>query len=335
MTVDQRLLRFAQAYSAESSSNLTAYVALFRLEALLADAHAFKASLAPNMTGDEANQWSVLEIISYYSVGFVTCLEWHARARLVDLFRYNPSFIQNDDFNTKMNSQSLARMVSQRVPLPELLGGMKSVANEAAYLGIFARIFESLGIGEKPWDILRDIVIKRIHVTDGKTVTENFLEELFTFRNHLVHEIDSAIVGKPWQRNTKNINDVIADGKCVVDIIRTLEGRLSRKAPERFPNLLDHEGLPKGEGLEDQIRTLEGELKNTLGYNENSQRWDEAVSAAEKSIELHDEAIARAPLLEGTLYARLRQTLHLANRRRHLEFLLFVKEHVQRWEMGA
>ena len=327
MTHDQRFLRFAQSYSSETASTLTAYAAIGRIERLLSDAKMLQAIYeAADIPGDSI--WFGLEVFSYYPVGFVTCLEWHARARIVDLFTYKPDCVKADDFKTQMNAKFYAQMIAARTPFPELLGAMVSIGSADAYLNVFNRVFSTLDLPRKSWDLVRDIIVVK-DADDPEGVPS-----LFEFRNHLVHEIDSSVVGRPWQRNAKTMETALADGHMAHAVMCRIEDYLSKNAPERFPNLLNADGYPRDEysGIGEQIKQLEAELAPIFfTMDGEANKWSMAVDAATKSLQQHEEAIESASGLSGTMHIRLRDSLHLANRRRRLEFLMFVKKQVELW----
>ena len=101
MTQDRRHIDFAKDYSREGAHTLTAYAAIFRVQALLEDAETLRKALANVRDSEGPFKWFGLDVISYYTVGFVTCLEWHARARLVDLFNHMPEEIKPEDFGAR------------------------------------------------------------------------------------------------------------------------------------------------------------------------------------------------------------------------------------------
>jgi hypothetical protein len=75
------LVDFAARYAGTRFQTLNVSSALRRAEALVLDA---EEMLEVRKTAED-NRFPTYEIISYFAVGFVTCLEWHARSRLVDL----------------------------------------------------------------------------------------------------------------------------------------------------------------------------------------------------------------------------------------------------------
>jgi hypothetical protein len=97
----------------------------------------------------EIGIYSVIEAFSFYAVGIVTCLEWHARSRLTDLFSFMPSAIGQDDLKPLANARMMAQMVEHNVSAAQLLGGMTNVASADRYLSIMKRVFESLAVPQK------------------------------------------------------------------------------------------------------------------------------------------------------------------------------------------
>jgi hypothetical protein len=86
------LVDFASPYTRTHFKTLNAASALWRAESLQEDAEALGA------LKQEAEDKGITfgsgripyEILSYYAVGYATCLEWHARSRLVDTMLFRP-----------------------------------------------------------------------------------------------------------------------------------------------------------------------------------------------------------------------------------------------------
>jgi hypothetical protein len=330
MSLEERLFQFAQDYATSTASTLRAHIALSRAHMLLEDAERIKLEVATK----DFRTWFGYEVFSYYTVGFVTCLEWHARARICDLFTHQPETVTADDFKMQINSKFFSRMVRNKVTLPELLAASVSIGSAEAYLSCFARIFKALNMSVSPWDILRNIIAVEEAPSPGlHPYKKMMLEHLFIYRNHLVHEIDSSIIGRPWQRDAKTIDDVIEDGKLTISIIQKLERCLSERAPKHFPGLLDNNWYPKSDhdNLEEQIKGVEFELAKYFAADENNDMWRAAVDAAGKAMAAHDEVIMLAPEMSGTMSIRLRESLHIAIRRNRLELLLFLKQRMSSW----
>src|ERR1700730_18009048 len=93
------LVEFASRYARSPLKTLSAGGALWRAEALVEDLD----SLSELRVEADKNGISfgyrgrTFEIVSYYAVGFATCLEWHARSRLVDLMLFRPNSIEKED----------------------------------------------------------------------------------------------------------------------------------------------------------------------------------------------------------------------------------------------
>jgi hypothetical protein len=114
---------FAARYST-SWSTLNAAAAIARSDAFLRDIDLAEKSMAALSEAKEWTPWFGLEIYSYYMVGFVTCLEWHARSRLVDLFNHLPECVLADDLKGHINDRVLSQMAAAKVGVPEMLGAL-------------------------------------------------------------------------------------------------------------------------------------------------------------------------------------------------------------------
>jgi hypothetical protein len=90
------LVDFAARYAGTRFQTLNVSSALWRAEALVSDAKEM-LEVKKAAQDKDINFGSRYEIISYFAVGFATCLEWHARSRLIDLMLYQPSCITDND----------------------------------------------------------------------------------------------------------------------------------------------------------------------------------------------------------------------------------------------
>src|SRR5689334_23038480 len=109
------LVAFASYYKQTHFKTLNAASALWRAKALFEDATAFSKFL------EEAKQKGLIlgtgwgaEVFSYYAVGYVTCLEWHARSRLVDAMLFRPSIIETSDLS-RIAKEALSQMMAEGV----------------------------------------------------------------------------------------------------------------------------------------------------------------------------------------------------------------------------
>src|SRR5262245_20411821 len=117
------LVQFAARYSGGIFDTLNAASALIRATELFDDIIAFKDLVKE---GEEAGAFYGdrlvgYEIISYYAVGLATCLEWHARSRLVDSMIFDPNIIGPSDLKN-IATLALSQMVAEGITVPQLLG---------------------------------------------------------------------------------------------------------------------------------------------------------------------------------------------------------------------
>ena len=122
----------------------------------------------------------------YYLVGFVTCLEWHARSRLADLLAHAPDRTTSDDLKAVTESGKLKEMVVSRLTVPELVGASTNVSKLRNYIAIFDRIFQAI-IPSSGVCHAAD-VIKIGDVPEEASAWVD-LESIYETRHRLVHEI--------------------------------------------------------------------------------------------------------------------------------------------------
>jgi hypothetical protein len=191
------LVDFASRYAGTRFKTLNAAAAIWRAEDLVLDAE-LMAELKLNA---EVNKVpfgkirSTYELINYYAVGYVTCLEWHARSRLVDIMLFRPSCIQPSDVKN-IATLALSQMVAEGVTVPHLLGAASNVSHIGEYIEIFRRVFNELGIAEIIERELRATKTEiDLHLIEADNSLYGILDEIFELRNALVHEIGLSIIG--------------------------------------------------------------------------------------------------------------------------------------------
>lgn len=230
---------FAKRYSDPSIDLLNAATAIGRLESLLEDVVDLKSTLDEKFPPhDRWYPWFGAEVISYYAVGYVTCLEWHARSRVVDLFTYKPSCLEQKDLKGHVTEKAIAQAVAQGATVARLLGASTSVSSLTKYMDVMVRVFNEVGIKHNPYD-----VVMSVQEEGGLSPISEF-EALFAFRNELVHEISLQVVGHPNVRDSWSPEQAVATGQLVLRAVRAIESILSAEAPRDFPNLLDANGSP-------------------------------------------------------------------------------------------
>jgi hypothetical protein len=259
------LVEFASRYAGSKFKTLSAGAALWRVEDLTLDAEMLlelrEAGLQKEIRF--GNRTNTYEIIAYYAVGYITCLEWHARSRLVDLLLFRPSCIDPADIKN-IATLAISQMVAEGVTVPHLLGAAANISQLNGYLKVFKRIFDALGIQV---DIEKELRKKNtafnLHRVDSDNTLFNVIELLFEIRNHLVHEIDLNIIGHHSIRDVWSLEDAIDYGKSVFACIKLIESYITKNAPEDFPNRLREDGSEEDEleKLRIRVSAIESELK--------------------------------------------------------------------------
>jgi polyhydroxyalkanoate synthesis regulator phasin len=323
-------VEFAVRHSKTSLSTLNAHASIFRAENLLEDIEQvdvlIKHSEAAGNT--KGRRWFWLEIISYYAVAFVTCLEWHARSRLVDLFSFRPNCIRADDLKG-ISDKVLPQMVAEGITVPQLLGAMTAVGSSQKYIAIFERIFKELEIKLNPYDVLNSIILR-----DTSNHKVDALQGVFDYRNNLVHEIDYSMVG-PWVvRGNLDVANAREHGQLVLAVMKTIEKTITDHAPKDFPNRLDNEGLPDDEmhALDQKIAELEDDITDAIrsvrGLGEGSapamSDWFAALSNS-RSANIEESKFIQDAEFIHSRHADFRRPLLIALRKQRLEYLRLLR----------
>lgn len=237
------LAQFAKSYGESYHTTLSAYSSLARLTDLVDEIGELEEAVdkLPVRIG-HGRSWQNLDIYSYYVVGFTSCLEWHARSRLVDCLTAIPSALEQKHLQMLRDDSLTKQIIAQELPGAYLIGAALNIRSADGYVSVFKDIFGALNLSIKePYDLFRDSVVFSLRKDGSK---QNWLEEIFENRNKLVHEISIAQVGHWLQREKFDLKDVHALGEMAIRVIRSIERLLSREAPKDFPRLLDAEGSP-------------------------------------------------------------------------------------------
>ncbi|MBY0559327.1 hypothetical protein [Hyphomicrobium sp.] len=258
-------IEFATRHAKNSIRSLRAFSALSRAESLVEDINSFIA------LKKECEEKGIAfgrfiytyEIINYYAVGFITCLEWHVRSRVVDLLTYDPSRITKDDVKAA-REEALSQMMMEEVTVPLLVGASIRVANTAAYVRELQRVFDGLNIKATAEKVLRDCEFHESRWGQRiKKSLHDIIDELFEIRHTLVHEIGWGVIGHFSVRDLWELERPKQFGAAVIKCIQLLEAEITKHASQDFPNRLDASFVPEDDlgKLQSQIAALEKKLE--------------------------------------------------------------------------
>ena len=174
------------------------------------------------------------EIMNYYVVGFITCLEWHARSRLVDLMVHNASCIEAKDVKN-LDKDALSQMMSEQVTVPYLVGAATSVSSLSDYIEIFNRVFRDLDNDVKVEALLRstNYTFQQFGEETTKSLFE-VLTDLFQSRHDLVHEIGFHVVCHFSLRDLWPVERPNELGGAVIQCMQIMDRLRSSSHRERF-----------------------------------------------------------------------------------------------------
>lgn len=308
---------FAERYSSRGTDYLNAAAALWRVGNLLDDAETLKKYLDIVVPEDQRwAPWVGAEVVSYYAVGLVTCLEWQARSRLVDLLTFFPAAFKTDDLRV-MRDKVVVETLASNVTVAAVVGAATNISTFDDYTSVFSRLFAAFGMKQSVYDVIK----ANNPETDAAWVEPREIEiiqNLYRFRNDLVHEIGIERVGHFNVRERWNPSEAINTIQLVQKMMRAIEASITASAPAGFPNLLDSDGLPKSEliRVEQEIRELENELSKLIDYFEDGSEYSQsnfvaANSAAASYIRSELDFIEGWPILFNR-YVEMKEPLKLA-----------------------
>jgi hypothetical protein len=322
---------FAARYARTHFPTLNAFSAIWRIESLIEDTRMLD-KLRDSVESKEirfGNRMRTYEIVDYFSVGFVTCLEWHARSRIVDLLAFAPDCIETNDVKT-IDKVALSQMAAANVTLPHIVGATTRVSGVLDYIAIFERVFSALGIQSKPEALLRSTygngTLRTLEEPDN---LYDVINRMFASRNHLVHEIDIAVVGSYLTRDLRTPSEARREGEAKLRCVKLLEAEITNHAPPNFPNRLDPNGEPEKEQdrLKSEIASLENELSDRIsGDSEfNLTGWQQALDASKASLEKETQYIWNTRVFGPTRHLDVRGSVEIELLRSRLSYLALLK----------
>jgi hypothetical protein len=321
------LVDFAARYAGTRFQTLNVSSALWRAQALLLDAQEMLElqKTAENKDIRFGSTASTYEIISYFAVGLVTCLEWHARSRLIDLMLYKPSCINSSDLEG-IAKVALSQMVAERVTVPHLLGAATSVSRVEQYVAVFTRIFEALAIRVHVERELRTVQADiDLYREDEDKSLYRVIDEVFEYRNQLVHEIDLSVIGHFSLRDMWTLDRAVAYGNAIISTIKLLEGHITKSAPHDFPKEDEYEKLEKA------IASIEAELSSKFQNEDDlTKAWEVALGMSRQSLELEIDFLAKAQFLRPVRHLDMRRSVQIDCLKNRLAYLTILKSELDR-----
>jgi hypothetical protein len=302
-----RHVTFAERFATAPINRFTAYAALERAQLLRRETQQIQELFQREREAEDSEPWAWhgLEVVPYTLVGLVTCLEWHARSRLTDLYTYRPDSIEPSALEGKVPPRVLSQMIKANVSIPQLLGASITVGSPKEYLTVFDSVFDVLAIGAEPSEVIQPPVVEQIGLF-GEPVREprtyERLDDLFDTRHALVHEIGEDPRSRRSHCDIWGPPQIVGMCHTVISVIRAIERVLTELAPSDFPNLLTEHFYPVDERsqLAESIRKLEDQIDNDISSRqpEAQGRWATALGTARQSIDQHERLFEDRGLFE-------------------------------------
>jgi len=316
---------FAKKHITSDISTFNAASVLWRLENLLEDAADVGKHLSPIL----GEMWkpSFFEFVAYYQVGFVTCLEWHAKSRLYDLFVFDPKQITAGDIKQGLSSSNILQMVSEGLTVPHLIASSFNVSSLEKYVQVTGRVLTALG-ASKSINQMLDTVIST------ETKLGEVLAVLYDERNSLVHEISLQDIGHCNIRHYKDFDEILKTGKAILELIKAVELEITANAPVAFPNLLDKESRSTSpiERLFEEIKTKEDAICDATRSDSclsdfTEKEWSVLVDKSREYI-TNEMEFVEALNLPGWQYHDVRQKILAELLNRRLSYLDLLAEEI-------
>jgi hypothetical protein len=196
-------------------------------------------------------------------------------------------------------------------------------------------VFSALGIQEKLETLLRS------PYGDGSTTATpedpdtlyDVIEGMFASRNHLVHEIDIAVVGSYLTRDLWTPTQARRAGEATLRCVKLIEAEITSHAPANFPNRLDANGHPESEldRLKSEITLLESELSRRINSDSefNPSGWQQALEASKVGLERETSYIYGSRVFGPTRHLDVRPAVEIELLRSRLSYLAMLKRETE------
>jgi hypothetical protein len=328
------LVDFASRYAGQRFKTLNAFSAIYRAELLSWDIQSLSdlRKEAEDASIHFGFTHSTFEVISYYSVGMCTCLEWHARSRLADLTTFKPDVIEKADLSN-IAGAALTQMVAEGVTVPHLLGAATKVSSVGEYIAIFKRLFTALDIKFDIEKELRGNKGSKLHDLQHRNVSSlyDLVESVFESRNSLVHEINGAYIGHENIRDAWSLDEAALYVVNVIECMRLIETKITAEGPQDFPNRLTKDGADEDQRpkLENKISELEKQIEGALPEEDDTRAaWIDILNTQRAAFALEMQFLADAEVLRPVRYYDVRELMQLELLKSRLAFLVSLKSEI-------
>jgi hypothetical protein len=215
---------------------------------------------------------------------------------------FNPG-VRLDEFRGQISDKLIVEMLGQNASVSHLVGASINVSSLDRYFSLLARILGHFGLKSSIGDWLTGSA-EGAKVCWISPLDIEMLEYLFTFRNSLVHEIGSNVMGHFNIRENWDPKEAVRMGRVVSSLIRGIESLFTRVLPKEFPNKLDESFYPVNplEVLKEELSQLEAIADRQIRMADWNQPdtiefWDSAQKAPQANLQAEEMFIDRAELL--------------------------------------
>jgi hypothetical protein len=269
-------------------------------------------------------RFSTYEIVNYYVVGFVTCLEWQARSRIVDLLNFVPDCIQPEDVRA-IDKLALSQMSAANVTLPFIVGAGTHVSSAQDYASIFTRVFDGIGLETNAEKLLRGQLAEQHELRPAQepATIYDVIGELFEARHSLVHEINGGLLGHYTLRDIWTPEDALRGGSAVGTAMESMEKVITERAPTDFPNRLSADGFAEDEleKLSSQISQLENNITEKTRTDDSANEWVNSLALNRAAFDAEARFIDEAQFLKPGRHWNFRRPAKIAYLRGRLSYL--------------
>ncbi len=208
-----------------------------------------------SFTLDEGGKSNVKSLNQYAIPALATCLEWHARSRINDLFTLDTKYINNTDYEKSKQNGSYNLAFADGVTVIQYLVSSININDFRDYKSYIDRILSAIG---SKIDIDRDIRAKYPY----SNLDINKIDIMFHKRHQIIHEI-TEFSSYPIARTS--LEEYREYAEIVRFIFEKIESEITNLAPPDLQNRLNE--APGRTGKIDRNMKLISDLEDWIGSN--------------------------------------------------------------------
>lgn len=263
-----RKKEFVSNYLGGGYSSFNAYSSLKRALLIKSDIEKLNGM---QIQADIFGHKSYHSIYSYYYVALATCLEWHAKSRIHDLFSFDYKQVKQSDISSAEKNGKFLIAFVEDITFVQYISSSISVSTFESYKSYIDRVLKYANPTSE---------IKKLFEYKEFEKIEKMVNMLFQERHALVHEIGRSQI---YNNNFHGMDSLSEICDITIKIIKSVEMEIYKHSDPIFPNLIgvNFEEVDRENTIKNEIFKLEKQIseylvENEMSVNFNYEEWDES-----------------------------------------------------------